>query len=109
VPFASPSARDLVVHAGFHNELMTNAVRSGLWGAGETLALFVVPTLVFCRAMRSPSRERVANGTMGFVFMVCQIVSGMSTEVFNLKFTASFAAVFIAALCGASIACYGQE
>lgn len=107
--FASSSARDFVLNAGFHNEVMTNAVRSGVWGGAAALALFVVPTLVFCRAIRSPSRECVANGTMGLVFMVCQIVSGVSTEVFNLKFTASFAAVFIAALCGASIAHYGQE
>jgi len=107
--FASPFARDYALHAGFHNEVMTNAVRSGVWGIVATLALFIVPLLVFCRAMRSPSRERIANGTLGVVFMIGQIVSSMSTEVFNLKFTASFAAVFIAALCGASIARYGQE
>jgi len=107
--FASPYARDFALHAGFHNELMTNAVRSGIWGIVATLALFVVPMLVFCRAIRSPSRERIANGTLGVVFMIGQLVSSMSTEVFNLKFTASFAAVFIAALCGSSIARYGQE
>ncbi|CAN0626242.1 conserved membrane protein of unknown function [Burkholderia multivorans] len=107
--FASPFARDYALHAGFHNEVMTNAVRSGIWGIVATLALFIVPLLVFSRAIRSPSRERIANGTLGVVFMIGQIVSSMSTEVFNLKFTASFAAVFIAALCGSSIARYGQE
>ncbi|WP_230973011.1 O-antigen ligase family protein [Burkholderia vietnamiensis] len=107
--FASPYARDFVLHAGFHNELMTNAVRSGAWGIASTLALFIVPTIIFLRAIRSAHRERVANGIMGLVFMICQIVSGMSTEVFNLKFTASFGAIFIASLCGASIIRYGQK
>jgi O-antigen ligase len=65
--------------------------------------------VIFVRAIRSPDRDRVANGTMGLVFMICQIVSGMTTEVFNLKFTASFSAIFIAALCGASIIRYGKE
>lgn len=107
--FASPYARSFALHAGFHNELMTNAVRSGIWGILSTLALFIVPMVIFVRAIRSPDRDRVANGTMGLVFMICQIVSGMTTEVFNLKFTASFSAIFIAALCGASIIRYGKE
>jgi len=101
--FASPAARDFVVHSGFHNELMTNAVRSGVWGVLSTLALFIVPCVIFSRALRSASRQQSGNALMGLTFVICQLISGMSTEVLNLKFTASFYAVVIACLCGASL------
>jgi len=88
---------------------MTNAVRSGIWGVIATLAVFLVPFVLFCKAFRSTSSVRSANALLGLTFVVCQLVSGLSTEVLNLKFTASFYAILIACLCGSSIIRHEQK
>jgi len=109
VSFASQYTREFALRSGFHNELMTNAVRSGIWGVIATLAVFLVPFVLFCKAFRSTSSVRSANALLGLTFVVCQLVSGLSTEVLNLKFTASFYAILIACLCGSSIIRHEQK
>jgi len=109
VMFASAYTREFALNSGFHNELMTNAVRSGVWGVIATLAIFIVPFVIFCKAFRSASPVRAANALLGLTFILCQIVSAMSTEVLNLKFTASFYAILIACLCGSSIIRHEQK
>jgi len=103
VSFASLPTRQFALRSGFHNELMTNLVRSGIWGGVATLAMFLVPFVIFCKAFRAPSAIRSANALLGITFVICQFVSSLSTEVLNLKFTASFYAILIVCLCGSSI------
>lgn len=103
VSFASQYTRQFALDSGFHNEFMTNAIRSGIWGVLAALALFVVPLAIFFRSFRSASAIRSANALLGITFVMCQLVSALSTEVLNLKFTASFYAILIACLCGSSI------
>jgi hypothetical protein len=40
---------------------------------------------------------------------VCELISGMSTEVFNLKFTATLYAFMMAVLCGTVIKAIRQS
>jgi O-antigen ligase len=107
--FASAYTREFALNSGFHDELMTNAVRSGIWGVIATVAIFIVPFVIFCKAFRSVAPVRAANALLGLTFIMCQMVSAMSTEVLNLKFTASFYAILIACLCGSSILRHEQK
>lgn len=109
VLFASKFTRQFALDSGFHDELMTNAIRSGIWGVIATLAVFVVPFVIFCKAFKSNSPTRAANALLGLTFVICEAVSGLSTEVLNLKFTASFYALLIACLCGSSIIDHEQK
>lgn len=102
--FSDPAARDFVLHAGFHNELFTNMVRSGVWGLLSSLALFVVPVVFFVSRLSSKLTLVRGLGFYGICFMTCAFINGMSTEVFNLKFTASFYALMLVCLCGAILA-----
>ena len=102
--FALPETRYFVLSAGFHNELFTNMVRSGIWGLISSLALFLVPLVFF--VSRVSSKLKVVRGLAfyGLCFMTCVFIIGMSTEVFNLKFTASFYALMLVCICGAILA-----
>jgi O-antigen ligase len=96
--FAPESTRYLPYQAGFHNEVVTNMVRSGIWGLMSSLALFFVPISLFVNGLRSQSALTKNHALIGISYMLCILVSAMSTEVFNLKFTAAFHAFMIASL-----------
>jgi O-antigen ligase len=96
--FATEYTRNFAFQHGFHNELVTNMVRSGIWGLFSSLALFLVPLACFVKGLRSQSEVVRNHALVGVSYLICVLVSGMSTEVFNLKFTASFHALMIASL-----------
>lgn len=60
-----------------HNALMTNLVRSGILGGMATLAIFLVPLLIFCQALRLPSSTRSADALLGLTFIICQLISSL--------------------------------
>ena len=77
--------------AGFHNEILTSAVRSGIWGLASAIGFFAVPMAVSLRTLRrhpSPVDRLVALGLL--VFIVQLLMAAMGTEVNNLVFLASF-------------------
>jgi O-antigen ligase len=93
--FASQYTREFVLTAGFHNEITTNAVRSGVWGLISSLAIFLVPLLFFARVvLQGGAGNTVAF--LGFCYVLMEFIAGMSTEVLNLKFTATFYACMLA-------------
>ncbi|MDI1361608.1 O-antigen ligase [Methylotenera sp.] len=100
--FSQLAVRESNLHAGFHNEFTTNAVRSGIWGLISTCLLFFAPLILFISTMRSSTQPRLAM--FGIAYMVCELASAMSTEVWNLKFTAALSALLIASLCGTILA-----
>lgn len=102
--FASQATREGVIHSGFHNEILTNAVRSGVWGILSSLVLFVVPGLIFVRAFFSKNDLVCKYGFYGLAYLICIFVSSLSTEIFNLKYTASFHALMLSMLMGATLA-----
>jgi O-antigen ligase len=101
--YASPESLRLAVVSGFHNEIVTNAIRSGLLGLLSAAMLFGVPLFVFGRQMRSAVTAQRNNAFIGLVFTLCVFISSLSTEVFDLKYTASFYAVMISLLCASAI------
>jgi O-antigen ligase len=98
--FASAYASDFTWNAGFHNEIVTNMVRSGIWGLFSSVALFTIPLALFIKGLRSRSVIVRNHALLAASYLICVIVSGMSTEVFNLKYAASFHAMMIAVFVG---------
>ena len=91
--YALRETQEWALRSGFHNEIATNMVRSGVWGLLASSALFAMPAVFFLRSLyaTSPQIKKIALLALGY--LVCTFVSGMTTEVFNLKFTASFHAL----------------
>lgn len=100
VRFASQNTLIGVKNCGFHNEILTNTVRSGIWGLLSSSIIFLVPGLLFIKGIRSKSTPIRRLALLGCCYLVCTFISGMSTEVFNLKFTATFHALMITCLTG---------
>ncbi|MBL0424838.1 O-antigen ligase family protein [Ramlibacter alkalitolerans] len=99
--YASADAIAYALRSGFHNQIVSNAVRTGIGGLVATAALMVVPFLICARALYRASPAARKDAAMGFAYCTCLLVSSVSTEVVDLKFAASFYAVMTAVLCGA--------
>lgn len=97
----SDFAKRFALTAGFHNELVTNSVRAGIWGLTYTLLLLLTPLILAIKLIRTNNTS--FPGHVGLVYSIHEIVASMSTEVFNLKFTAAFYALLIACILGQSI------
>lgn len=81
----------------FHSEVATNAVAFGLMGFIYTVLLFFVPLALFIRSWGLGKNPRLC--AFGMAYMLCVLVSSLSTEIFHLKFAASFHAILIACIC----------
>jgi len=96
--FADTNTRHHPAEGGlFHNEMTTNMVAFGIFGVVYTCLLFLAPFVLFVSAWRKGLNCKVC--AFGIAYVVCEISSSLSTEVFALKFTASFYAIVIACLC----------
>ena len=77
--------------AGFHNEILTSSVRSGIWGLMSAIAFFAGPIALSLRTLRRQpghTERLVALGVL--VFSVHLLMASIGTEVNNLVFLASF-------------------
>ena len=107
--YASDKALYTAFNSGFHNEIVTNAIRSGIFGLASSVALFAVPFIVFAARLKSRQRSSKANAVIGVTLVICMFVSSLSTEVLDLKFMASFYALMVALLCGSALAHHEQD
>ncbi len=87
-----------LIHNGVHNEIMQNALRSGIFGLISSLMMFCVPAVVFYRGSFSKVPSVRAAGLVGLCYIVAVFCFGLSTETFNLKYTISFYALMVATL-----------
>jgi len=101
--YATETTIDTALHAGFHNEITTNMVRSGVWGIISSISIFLVPFWFFTRqlALKKPEHRKIA--LLASCFMLCAFFNGMSTEILNLKYTATFYGLMIAIFAGSLI------
>lgn len=101
--FASEYARESPKH-GFHNEIITNAVRSGIWGLIASISLFGV---VFIRAIQGMMRKTTGDHrliSLALLVFICHIfIAGLTTEITNLVFLSSFIGLTLAVLLGEQI------
>jgi O-antigen ligase len=100
--FATQYTREFALNAGFHNEVTTNAVRSGIWGLLSTLAIFLLPLAFLIQEAKEAAQQRASIALLGIGFIAIEFISGMSTEVLNLKFTATFYAGMLVVLLAAA-------
>ena len=104
VQYASEYARGFPEH-GFHNEILTSAVRSGIWGLVSSVAFFLFPiTWAIKILQKSINVDLKLFGFFILFFMLHILLAGMTTEVTNLVFLASFLGLTISVLVGESIA-----
>jgi len=101
--YASSEAIRLALNAGFHNEIVTQAVRNGLFGLLSSLSLFLVPAWILSKKIKLSSISLKYNASSGLIFVFGFMVSSFSTEVFDLKYTASFYALMVALFCGSTL------
>ncbi len=95
--FASLDARSTILN-GPHNEFLANILRSGVLGGVAVIGLFLAPFRVFWR-QRSCQDAQVAKAShIGMAYLVCLMVSSISFEVFNLKYTSTFYGIVISCL-----------
>jgi O-antigen ligase len=103
VRYGSEYARGFPKH-GFHNEILTSSVRSGIWGLLSSTAFFLFPIIWAVKVLRQPiNSELKFNGFFILFFMLHMLLAGMTTEVTNLVFLASFLGLTISLFIGESI------
>ena len=104
VQYASEYARNFPEH-GFHNEILTSAVRSGIWGLVSSIAFFLVPIIWAVKILqKSINADLKVFGFFILLLMLHILLAGMTTEVTNLVFLASFLGLTISVIVGESIA-----
>ena len=98
--FSTKETSDFIVSCGFHSELFTNAVRSGIWGLSATVGLCLIPLSVMVALIRSGNPRKRRMALVGAAYLCFIVISGMTTEVFNLKYTTSLHAMMMASIYG---------
>lgn len=99
-PYSAPDVVQTAYSSGMHNQVLSNAVRTGIPGLVATLLLLLVPLYVCAARLRDPDRAVARNAAMGTAYFVTMGVSSLSTEIVDLKYAASLYAVMVAVLCG---------
>jgi O-antigen ligase len=101
--FASQYARESPRH-GFHNEIITNAVRSGVWGLLASISLFVIVFMRSIQGIMKKSKGDLQLISLTLLVIICHLfIAGLTTEITNLVFLSSFIGLTFSALLGEQI------
>ncbi|MFZ2542359.1 MAG: O-antigen ligase family protein [Gallionella sp.] len=85
-----------------HNEILAHTVRFGIFGLFFILAVYFVPFYLFLRAVKSGTHQQNTAALMGVCLTLGFFVFGLTVETFNLKMTAAFYSLTVAALLAAA-------
>jgi len=89
---------------GFHNEIITNSVRSGIWGLLASISFFAVFILRAIQGLKLEiSREHKFFSITILLFISHLFFAGLTTEISNLVFSSSFIGFTLAVLLGEQI------
>ena len=103
IQYASQFTRESPKH-GFHNEIITSSVRSGIWGLMSSVCLFAGVAYLAIRGMRKKiSVEHSAISFALLVVIVHLFFTGLTTEITNLTFLSAFIGSIISVLLGEKI------
>ncbi len=105
---ANQYTRDFTLTAGFHSDIMQNAVRSGLGGLIAYICIFLAPLVIFVKLYLKNQSCRLISG-LGIIYVCVELVSSLSTEVLSLKSTASFYGLMIVFLMAGSFNMKNQQ
>ena len=81
-----------------HNEILAHTVRFGIFGLISILAVYFVPFAIFLRAARSKLHQQNVAAMLGMCVTLGFFVFGLTVETFDLKMTAAFYSLTVAAL-----------
>jgi O-antigen ligase len=95
-PFYSPALQSYFSGAGVHNEFLQAMMRMGVVGLASRVLIYVVPLCIFIAAARSVTPRVRQNGYLGLVVVVGYVTAGLTSEVTNLIYAASFYALLVA-------------
>jgi len=103
IQYASEFTRESPKH-GFHNEIISNSVRSGIWGLMASISLFVGVTYLTIKGMcMKISAEHSAISFALLIVIVQLFFTGLTTEITNLTFLSAFIGIIISVLLGEKI------
>jgi O-antigen ligase len=95
-PFYTPALQSYFVGAGVHNEFLQALMRMGIVGFASRVVIYAVPFWIFVTAIRSSRPTVRQNGYLGLVVVVGYVTAGLTSEVTNLIYAASFYALLVA-------------
>lgn len=85
-----------------HNEILAATVRFGLLGLASILSIYFVPFAIFVQSSKSGSRLKRTAAMLGVCLVVGFFIFGLTVEIFDLKMTAAFYSLTVAALLAAA-------
>ncbi len=95
---ASPEIVHILIHGGPHNDLLTMALSSGVFGIAAFLALLFVPAAFFWRRRVVATGDARLACELGVCLTVGVFVCGLSNEMLSLKYLVSFYGLTVAGL-----------
>lgn len=85
-----------------HNEILAATVRLGLLGLASILSIYFVPLVIFAQTVKSGSHLKKTAGMLGLCLVTGFLIFGLTVEIFDLKMTAAFYSLTVAALLAAA-------
>jgi O-antigen ligase len=98
----SPIVIETIAKAGPHNEYLANLLRSGVWGGVSVLVILVTPLFILSSKLIEKNSFQYSM-LQGMGLFICLAITGLSIEIFNLKYTSSFYALIVVMLCSEKI------
>jgi O-antigen ligase len=87
---------------GFHNEILSNSVKSGIWGTISTSLVLFLPLYISIKNLYFLSSSKKINYISFSLLCISLhfILTSLSTEITNLVFTSSFIGLILAIFVG---------
>lgn len=95
---ASPEIVHILKYGGPHNDLLTMALNSGVFGIAAFAALLFVPAAFFWRQRKVGSDEARLACDLGMCLITGVFICGLSNEMLSLKYLVSFYGLTVAGL-----------
>ena len=92
-----------------HSEILAATVRFGGFGLASILSIYFVPFAIFVQSSKSGSHLKRTAGMLGVCLVVGFFIFGLTVETFDLKMTAAFYSLTVAALLAAATNSYNSE
>lgn len=89
-------------NAEIHSEIFAKGVETGTFGLLSLLSIYVVPVVIFWQVARFSALQSRRAGFMGICLVAGFFIFGLTVEIFNLKMTATFFSLTLAALMAAA-------
>jgi O-antigen ligase len=100
INFSSQFTRELPKH-GFHNEIVTSSVRSGIWGLIASFNFFAVVFYLAIMGIRMKTNKLHKHISITLLVVIVHLFfAGLSTELTNLTFLSAFIGIVLSVMLG---------